>query len=147
MNTTFFARLALAIGFLSAVADRFGGWGLPGNSGVVWGRWDAFVAYTGQLTDWLLPFSAITYSLAVIATGLEILLGLLLLVGYQTRKVALGSGWLLLLFALSMTISAGSPKAALDYSVFAASAAAFLLASAHQYPFSLDHWLQARKAL
>ena len=30
-------RVALAAGFLSAVADRFGLWGMPGTPGVAWG--------------------------------------------------------------------------------------------------------------
>lgn len=144
IDATVFVRLAIAAGFLSAVADRFGGWGLLGEPGVAWGNWDTFVTYTGQLTGWLLPFPQVTYGLAVIATGLEIILGLLLLVGYQTRKAALGSGLLLLSFALSMTISAASPKAALDYSVYVGSAAAFLLVSARQYPLSLDATLAQR---
>lgn len=145
LDATVFVRLALAAGFLSAVADRLGGWGPAGRSGVAWGTWAAFVAYTGRLTGWLAGTNpGMTQCLAVIATGLEIGFGLLLLVGYRTRYAALGSGLLLLSFALSMTISAASPKAALDYSVYLASAAAFLLAAAGHYPFSLDQ--QLRKA-
>lgn len=138
LDATVFVRLALAAGFLSAVADRFGGWGPPGTSGVAWGDWPAFVAYTGQLTGWLSANAGGVSALAMLATGLEVGLGLLLLLGYQTRLAAWGSGVLLLSFAVSMTISARSPKAALDYSVWAASAAAFLLASAPRYPLSLD---------
>ncbi len=140
-DTTIFLRLAIAAGFLSAVADRFGGWGLPGEPGVAWGNWPAFVTYTGTLTGWLVAGSGTTQGLAMLATGLEIGLGILLLIGYQTRYVALGSGLLLLSFALSMTISAASLKPALDYSVFVGSAAAFLLSSATKYPVSLDEWL------
>src|SRR5262249_57164882 len=44
-----FLRLALAAGFLSAVADRFGLWGPPGTPGVAWGGFDPFLAYTGNL--------------------------------------------------------------------------------------------------
>lgn len=147
LDSTFFLRLAIAAGFLSAVADRFGGWGLPGEPGVAWGNWPAFVAYTGTLTGWLIAGPAATQGLAMLATGLEVGLGLLLLIGYQTRYAAFGSGLLLLSFALSMTISArpgvsASPKAALDYSVFVGSAAAFLLSSATKYPISLDEWLR-----
>ena len=49
-----FLRLALAAGFLSAVADRFGLWGPPGTPGVAWGGFDRFLAYTGKLL-WYLP--------------------------------------------------------------------------------------------
>ena len=31
-------RIALAVAFLSAVADRFGMWGPPGSKGVAWGN-------------------------------------------------------------------------------------------------------------
>jgi hypothetical protein len=39
-----FVRLAIAIGFLSAVADRFGFWGNAGESGVAWGNFESFEA-------------------------------------------------------------------------------------------------------
>ena len=42
-------RVALAAGFLSAVADRFGLWGMPGTPGVAWGDWSHFLTYTGRL--------------------------------------------------------------------------------------------------
>ena len=141
IEATLFIRLALSAGFLSAVADRFGGWGPAGKPGVAWGNWATFVAYTGRLTGWLTADPELTQSLAVVATGGEIALGLLLLIGYQTRYAAFCSGLLLLGFALSMTISAVGPKAALDYSVYTASSGAFLLASATRYPFSLDNQL------
>src|SRR4051812_49908354 len=47
-------RLALAAGFLSAVADRFGLWGPAGTPGVGWGGVGPFLAYTGPLL-WVLP--------------------------------------------------------------------------------------------
>ena len=49
-----FLRFALAVGFLSAVADRFGLWGPAGTPGVAWGGFDPFLAYTGKLL-WYLP--------------------------------------------------------------------------------------------
>ena len=145
IDATVFVRLAIAAGFLSAVADRFGGWGPAGMPGVAWGNWDAFVAYTGKLTNWLVTDPALTQGTAVAATVLESTLGLLLLIGYQTRYAAVGSGLLLLSFALSMTFSAGSPKQALDYSVYVGSAAAFLLATLTHYPYSIDHALSKNK--
>jgi hypothetical protein len=48
--------------------------------------------------------------------------------GAFTRVAAFLSGWLLLLFALSMTFTLGL-KAPLNFSVFTASAGAFLLAT------------------
>lgn len=120
-----FARFAIAIGFLSAVADRFGLWTpLLGNGNVVWGNMESFTAYTGVLLPWvpkfLLPLFAWTATIA------EIILGVLLIIGYQKRLVALLSGILLLAFAFSMLFSL-NVKAPLDYSVFAAAACAFLL--------------------
>src|ERR1700723_3540843 len=56
----------------------------------------------------------------------EIGLSCLLLVGYWLRWVGYASAVLLLLFALGMTFAYGV-KAPLDYSVFSASAAAFLV--------------------
>lgn len=42
-------RLALAAGFLSAMADRLGFWGRPGAAGVAWGDWARFITYTSRL--------------------------------------------------------------------------------------------------
>ena len=41
-----FLRLALGISFLSAVADRFGLWGVFEQPNVAWGNYARFVAYT-----------------------------------------------------------------------------------------------------
>ena len=146
IDATVFVRMAIAAGFFSAVADRFGGWGPAGTPGVAWGNWALFVAYTGKLTGWLVASPGLTQVMAWASTVFEIGLGLLLLVGYQTRYAALGSGLLLLSFALSMTISAGSSKQAFDYSVYAASAAAFLLATMPRYPLSIDQALSKHEA-
>lgn len=130
-----FLRLALGISFLSAVADRFGLWGSFGQPNVSWGDFSHFVAYTGKL-NWFMPSAAIP-ALAWAATCVETLLGVALVLGAFTRIAALLSGWLLLLFALSMTFALGL-KAPLDFSVFSASAAAFLLATGRKYSWSLD---------
>ena len=119
-----FVRYALAITFLSAVADRFGLWGAPGQANIAWGNFANFLQYTGVLTPWapkaLVPF------LGGAATTLEIIFALALLIGYKAKWAALGSALLLLIFALSMAATTGL-KSPLDYSVFTASAAAFLL--------------------
>jgi uncharacterized membrane protein YphA (DoxX/SURF4 family) len=128
-------RLALGFSFLSAVADRFGLWGAYGEPNVAWGNFARFVAYTGQLT-WFVPKATIPI-MAVAATCAETLLGILLVLGWQTRIAALSSGVLLLLFAVGMTGATGI-KAPLDYSVFSAMGGAFLLATCAEYPFSID---------
>jgi len=117
-------RLALAAGFLSAVGDRFGLWGAFGAPRVAWGDWEHFVAYTGLL-NWFLPGSLVSTT-AIVATLAELTLAILLLTGYRLRWAAYASGFLLLMFAVAMTVALGV-KAPLDYSVFAAAAAALLL--------------------
>ena len=121
-----FLRLALAAGFLSAVADRFGMWGPPGAPNVTWGNWQRFVDYVAKL-NWFVPEHAIS-ALAWAATLGEFLVASGLLVGWRLRWFALASGLLLLSFALTMTMALGI-KAPLDFSVFGAAAGAFLLAA------------------
>jgi len=127
-----FLRLAIAVSMLSAVADRFGFWGK--NS--AWGNWGNFEKYTQQLT-FFLPESLGTFS-AYAATCLEILFPLMLILGFKTKIAAYGTGFLLFIFALSMTIALGI-KAPLDYSVWIGSAAAFLLAVQEKYSFTIDN--------
>ncbi|MFD2556203.1 DoxX family membrane protein [Sphingobacterium tabacisoli] len=122
-----FLRTALSVTMLSAVADRLGLWAKAYSS---WGDMDTFIIYTRKLT-FFLPEVLSTLA-AYIATGLELLLPLMLMLGYKVRIAAYGSSLLLALFAISMTIALG-PKAPLDYSVWIGSAAAFLLATQHEY--------------
>ena len=119
-------RLALAAGFLSAVADRFGLWGPAGTPGVAWGGFASFLTYTGTLL-WFLPAGLVSPA-GWVATAAEVVLAVGLLVGVQLRWVAVTSGLLLANFALTMTFALG-PEPALSYSVWSAAAAAFLLAS------------------
>jgi hypothetical protein len=63
--------------------------------------------------------------------------GCALVLGFFTRVAALLSGLMLLVFALTMTFALGV-KAPLDFSVFSASAAAFVLAACGKYPLSID---------
>jgi thiosulfate dehydrogenase (quinone) large subunit len=118
-----FLRFAIASAFLSAVADRFGLWKKEVS---VWGNWQSFVDYTALITPWV-PINY-TSALAVAATVAEVLLALGLMIGYRTKWVAIASGILLLMFAFAMSFSVGV-KAAFDYSVFTASAAAFALSA------------------
>lgn len=121
-----FLRLALAAGFLSAVADRFGLWGPAGTPGVAWGGFDPFLAYTGKLL-WYLP-AGLVPAAGWAATVLEVTLAAGLLAGARLRAVALASGVLLLVFAVTMTFALG-PEPPQSYSVWSAAAGAFLLAS------------------
>ena len=123
--TAWFVRITLAVAFLSAVADRFGLWGPPGATNVAWGGWGPFLDYVAVLNPWV-P-SALIPALGWIATAAEIGLAVGLLIGWKLRWFALGSGLLLIAFALTMTLSVGI-KAPLDYSVLSAAGAAFALA-------------------
>ena len=69
-----FLRIALAAGFLSAVADRFGLWGPPGTPGVGWGAFAPFLDYTGQLL-WFLP-AGLVPAAGWAATVLEVALAI-----------------------------------------------------------------------
>lgn len=120
-----FARIAIAMSFLSAVADRFGWWTpVLGSENIVWGNMSNFIAYTGVLVPWV--SKQVLPVLAWLVTIAEVVFGVLLIIGYQKRIVALLSGVLLLTFAFSMMFFS-SLKAPLDYSVFTASACSFLL--------------------
>ena len=66
------------------------------------------------------------------------------LLGWKTRIASMLSGLLLTAFALGMTVALGM-KAPLNFSVFAAAAGAFLLASCAEFPFSLDNLLRGTK--
>ena len=132
---TFFMRLALAAGFLSAVASRLNLWGKHASVSLAW---NSFVNYTGAVNSFL-PKSFIP-TIAVLATILEAGLAILLLLGFKTSYASFGAAILLLLFALAMACSYGI-KEPLDYSVFAASAGAFLLAAIPYYKWSIDQLL------
>ena len=127
-----FLRLAIALGFLSAVADRFGYWG-PENS--TWGTWDNFLGYTQMINPWF-P-DALIPAIGTLATVAEVLFALGLILGIKTEFFAKLSGWLLLIFALSMTFSTGL-KGALDYAVYTAAAAAFALGTMEEKYLELD---------
>lgn len=124
MNSKFvklFLRVSLGTAFLSAVADRFGFWpeGL-----YAWGNWEVFVQSTQAMNPWF-P-EAIIPVVAFVATALELVFALFLLIGFKTEFFAKLSGYLLLIFALAITFSSNI-KGSFDYSVFTASAAAFAL--------------------
>ncbi|EEF58746.1 DoxX family protein [Pedosphaera parvula] len=133
--SSLFLRLALGMAFLSAVADRFGMWGSFSQPNVGWGDWEHFVKYTEKL-NWFAPHSLISI-LAWVATILEIVLGITLILGLFTRTSAIASGALLTLFAVTITIALGI-KAPFNYSVFTAAAGSFLLATIDRYRWSLE---------
>jgi len=134
-------RIGLGVGFLSAVADRFGLWGAFGQPNVEWGTFSRFLEYT-RVLNWYLPMEMIK-PLGIIATGAEVLFGLLLVVGWHTRAAALLSGLLMLTFAAAMTFALGI-KAPLNFAVFTGVGGALVLASCERFPFSVDELLLRR---
>ena len=134
-------RLGLGLGFLSAVADRFGLWGAFGQPNVEWGNYSRFLEYTHSL-NWYLP-PGMTPLLGPIATGGEIILGLIVLVGWHTRVASRLSGLLLIVFATAMTIALGA-KSVLNFAVLTGIGGAFLLANCESFPFSVDELLFRR---
>lgn len=119
-----FARFALGIAFLSAIADRFGVYGPPGSKFVGFGDWSHFVKFVAIL-NWFVPKGFIP-TLAVLETVIELALGVALLLGIYQRQVALSSAALLMSFGLTMSIALRI-NMALSYSVFSAAGAALLL--------------------
>ena len=138
---TLLLRMGLGVGFLSAVADRLGLWGAFGQPNVEWGNFSRFLEYTHTL-NWYLPAGMIL-PLGIIATGAEILFGLLLIIGWRTRTASLLSGLLLLTFGVSMTLALGI-KAPLNFAVLTGIGGALLLASRESFPFSVDELLSRR---
>ena len=129
-----FLRYALALSFLSAVADRFGLWGSFGQPNVTWGSFSRFLEYTHRL-NWYLPAGMIL-PLGVITTGAELLFGLLL-VGWHTRITALLSG------PSPDVVRAGNDarirsRGAPECFRFRATGGALLLAHSEKFPFSVD---------
>ena len=117
-------RVALAMAFFSAVADRFGIWGPPGSPGVAWGAIAQYEAYVATLNWFISP--ALIPAIGWAATVAEVLIAIGLIVGWQLRWVALAAATLLTTFATAMFAALG-PKPPLDYSVLSAASAAFLL--------------------
>lgn len=134
-----FLRFAIGIGFLSAVADRFGLWSKEVS---VWGNWNSFLDYTQIINPWF-PNSMISI-IGIIATIAEIVFALCLIVGYKTELFAKLSGFLLLIFAISMTFATGI-KGVFDFSVFTASAAAFALSLIKEKHWELDNLISKPK--
>jgi putative oxidoreductase len=139
-----FLRLALGIGFLLPVMDRFGWLGVAGLNGNAWGNWENFVAYTNTLLPYLGHGAANLMSM--LATAGEAVFGIALLGGYKTRLASLGSCALTLSFAVSMFLFAGM-RAPFTYSVFVDSAASLLLAAIPTYKWSLDSLFRADKVV
>lgn len=133
-----YLRLALGAGFIAPVLDRLGLVGAPGTENIAWGNWASFLDYTHVLLPIL--SRSLSDTMALLATIAEAAFGILLIVGFKTRIVAVGSFLLTLSFAICMVLTVGA-KAPLNYSVFAVSAGALLLSTLPSYKWSIDQLL------
>ena len=120
------ARFGLAVGYFSAIADRFGAFGRAGTPGVKWGDFQHFVAQVEAIA--LIPAGAAPI-LAWLTTVLEAVFGLSLLIGMRTRTMGLGSACLLLVYAVALSFSPVGIHVMLTSSVLSAAGASMLLAA------------------
>jgi uncharacterized membrane protein YphA (DoxX/SURF4 family) len=129
------SRVALGVSFLLSVSDRLGFYGNPSERGVSWGTFEQFLAYAAKVNSfapaWMIPF------LGTAATGLELLFGITLVLGFALRWAAFGTAGLLFLFGSAMAISFGI-KSPFDYSVFSAMCCALFLGLAGSNRWSVD---------
>ncbi|PXX56597.1 hypothetical protein DFR70_119149 [Nocardia tenerifensis] len=98
-------RAVLGLLLLGSVADRFGLLGAPGDDGVSWGSFAAFIDYTRTLLPTFV--SRLTGGIALAATVVEFVLGAALLIGVRPRVVAAATAGLLATFTLAMWASLG----------------------------------------
>src|ERR1700757_1067767 len=112
-------RLSLAAGFLSAVADRFGGWKPFGQGS--WGSMGRFADYTHQLV----PFASGWFLIVIVwtATVTETALAVLLLTSWRPKLAGAATCLVLIIFGTAMAVSLGI-ESPLSYSVFSAASAA-----------------------
>lgn len=135
-------RYALGITFLTPVLDRLGLLGQPGVGNIEWGNWENFINYTATL----MPIfdRPMVNVMGAIATIAELVISLCLIAGFKTRYAALGASLITLTFIVFMTLSVGIQKP-INYGVFTASAAGFLLSFIPDYNYSLDNLLKKGK--
>lgn len=115
----------LAVAFLGSVADRFGLFGGPGDAGVSWGSFSAFIDYTREVNAFL-PGSFAPV-LAVAATGAEIAVGIGIVFGGWQLFAARVATCVLIAFGLAMTISLGW-RSPFEYSVWLLAGGSWMLA-------------------
>lgn len=136
-------RCALGITFLVPVLDRLGFLGPSGTGNVEWGNWDNFISYTATLMPYFdRSFTSIMGGLATVG---EFVVALLLIAGYKTKYAALGSCFITLVFILFMATSVGIQKP-INFGVFTATTASFLLSRLGSYGWSIDAHIEKRRS-
>lgn len=133
-------RALVGLEFVLSVADRLGLLGPPG-SGVSWGDFAHFIAYTHQVNAFL-PASFAPL-LAVLATICETTLGITLIVGIRTPYVARAAAVLLCLFGSAM-IASGLIESQFYYAVFVLAAGAWSISCSDASWLSLDKLVHQR---
>ncbi|WP_219226381.1 DoxX family membrane protein [Pedobacter antarcticus] len=134
-------RGALGITFLTPVSDRLGILGPAGTGNIEWGNWHNFIDYTSTLMPVL--ERPVVNVMGGIATVAELIIGILLLIGYKTKYAATGASLLTLTFIVFMILSVGIQKP-INYGVFTAAAASFLLSRIPDYKWSADRLLATK---
>lgn len=135
-------RLALGLGFILPVLDRFGVMGTPGTKGVSWGSWTKFIDYTNTLAPFLSRSLADVGGRVV--TAAELIFGVCLIIGFKTRYAAFGSAVLTLGFGICMAVFL-NPYAPFGYPVFVFTGAGLVLSCVEKFNWSIDGILAAGK--
>lgn len=133
-------RLAIGLTFLTPVLDRLGILGPAGTGNIEWGNWENFINYTTTLMPYF--HRPMVNVMGLVATIAEATIALGLIVGFKTKYVALGSCLLTLTFIVFMATSVGVQKP-INFGVFTASAASFLLSKIQDYNCSIDNFLRS----
>ena len=136
-------RCSLAIGFMLPVLDRLGFFGTSTDGSVVWGNWTNFTSYTNTLMPYVSLKTATFFGF--LATLLEAVCSIFLLIGFKVRYTALISFGLTLIFAVSMMFFLDA-RAPFNYSVFVVSFSSLMLATCYKFPWSIDTYKNQPKA-
>lgn len=105
------AAVLLGLDLLGAVSDRFGLFGGPTDPGVSWGSWTSFFDYTQLLLPGL--SRPLVVGMAVIASVVEVVLGVSLIVGRGRRWTGKATAGLLGVYLVSMGVTVGWSEVAL----------------------------------
>lgn len=135
-------RCALGITFLTPVSDRLGLLGKAGTGNIEWGNWENFINYTTTLMPFL-DRPAVNV-MGGIATGSELVIGILLIIGFKTKYAALAASLLTSTFILFMIFSVGIQKP-INFGVFTAATASLLLSYIPNYHWSLDSFFKKKE--
>lgn len=98
----YFAKVSLAISYLSAVFDRFGFWGHLGETGVSWGSMTQFFKHVSILCPWatenMIPV------IGWVVTVLEALIALAYIINAKNKIINYANIFLLILLIISMSL-------------------------------------------